>query len=101
MMLPTGVSDALLMGSDLRRCAHCTELAGFLRNPDKRTWTLKAAEAIRVHVTSTVQQCRCDLDLATDQRGRPYSLVSTKNQASYDRRAKQRREDLQDLERLA
>ena len=82
------------------RCAHCTELAGFLRNPDERTWTLKAAEAVRAHVTSTVQHCRCDLDLATDQRGRPYSLVCTKNQASYDRRAQQRREDLQDLERL-
>jgi predicted 2-oxoglutarate/Fe(II)-dependent dioxygenase YbiX len=83
------------------RCTHCTELAGFLRNPDERTWTLKAAEAVRVHVTSTVQHCRCDLDLATEQRGRPYSLVCTKNQASYERRAKQRREDLQDLERLA
>jgi hypothetical protein len=52
-------------------------------------------------VTETVRRCHCDLDLATEQRGRPYSLVCTKNQASYERRAKQRREDLQDLERLA
>ena len=33
----------------------------------------------------------------TDRRGRPYSLVCTKNQASYERRAKQRRQDLKDL----
>ena len=83
------------------RCAHCTELAGFLRNPDERTWTLKAAEAVRAHVTSTVQRCRCDLDLDTQRRGSPYSLICTKNQASYERREKQRREDLQDLEQLA
>jgi predicted 2-oxoglutarate/Fe(II)-dependent dioxygenase YbiX len=83
------------------KCAQCTELARFLRRPDEQTWTLKAAEAVRVHVTETVRRCHCDLDLATEQRGRPYSLVCTKNQASYERRAKQRREDLQDLERLA
>jgi len=43
---------------------------------------------------------RCDLDLTTDERGRPYTLVCTKNQASYDRRAKQRKQDLEDLARL-
>jgi len=42
----------------------------------------------------------CDLDLTTDKRGRPYTLVCTKNQASYDRRAKQRKQDLEDLARL-
>ncbi|MDZ5455332.1 2OG-Fe(II) oxygenase [Azohydromonas lata] len=82
------------------RCAHCTELAGFLRNPDEPSWILKAAEAVRAHVTSIVRHCRCDLDLVTQRRGSPYSLVCTKNQASYERREKQRREDLQDLERL-
>ncbi len=35
--------------------------------------------------------------MMTDRRGRPYSLVCTKNQASYDRGAKQRRQDLADL----
>ncbi|MDZ5460530.1 2OG-Fe(II) oxygenase [Azohydromonas lata] len=83
------------------RCAHCSELAGFLRNPDEQSWTLKAAEAVRTHVTSTMQRCRCDLDLVTQRRGSPYSLICTKNQASYERREKQRREDLQDLEQLA
>ena len=83
------------------RCAHCTELARFLANPGQRAWTLKAAEAARAHVAATVQRCRCDLDLVTEQFGRPYSLVCTKNQASYERRTKQRREDLEDLARLA
>jgi hypothetical protein len=37
------------------------------------------------------------VDLTTDRRGRPYTLVCTKNQASYDRRAKQRSKDLEDV----
>lgn len=36
-------------------------------------------------------------DTTTDRRGRPYSLVCTKNQASYERRAEQRRRDVKDL----
>ena len=83
------------------RCAHCAELAGFLARPDQQAWTLKAAESLRGHVAATVQRCLCDLDLVTERRGRPYSLVCTKNQAGYQRRAKQRREDLEDLARLA
>jgi hypothetical protein len=38
--------------------------------------------------------------MTTDRRGRPYSLVCTKNQASYDRRVKQRTDDLANIERL-
>jgi hypothetical protein len=37
------------------------------------------------------------VDCSTDKRGRPYSLVCTKNQASYDRRVGQRKQDLEDL----
>ena len=52
-------------------------------------------------LTSGERLCaRCDLDLTIDKRGRPYSLVCTKNQASYDRRANQRKQDLEDLARL-
>ena len=36
----------------------------------------------------------------TDRRGRPYSLVCTKNQASYDRRAQQRQHDLAHLAQI-
>jgi hypothetical protein len=81
-------------------CRNCAELGRFLADPERRMWAFKAAEAKRGHVEGTVRQARCDLDLTTDRRGRPYSLVCTKNQASYDRRAKQRKHDLEDLARL-
>jgi hypothetical protein len=78
-------------------CQHCAELARFLADPERQTWVLKAAEVARSHIEDSIQRARSDLDTTTDHRGRPYSLVCTKNQASYDRRAKQRRQDLKDL----
>jgi hypothetical protein len=79
------------------QCQHCAELTRFLGDPERRTWVLKAAEVARSHVEDSIRRAGSDLDTTTDRRGRPYSLVCTKNQASYDRRAKQRRQDLKDL----
>ena len=42
----------------------------------------------------------CDLDLTTEKRGSPHALVATKNQASYERRAKQRRQDVETVSGL-
>jgi hypothetical protein len=78
-------------------CQHCAELARFLADPERQTWVLKAAEAARSHVEGSIRRAESDLNTMTDRRGRPYSLVCTKNQASYDRRAKQRKQDLKDL----
>ena len=81
-------------------CHHCADLARFLADPERQTWALKAAEGVRSHVEDSIRRAGSDLDTTTDRRGRPFSLVCTKNQASYDRRAKQRRQDLKDLSRL-
>jgi len=83
------------------RCPRCMELARFLDDPEQRTWVLKAAEADRSHVEGTIRTAGCDLDTVTDRRGRPYSLVCTKTQASYERRTRQRKQDLADLVLLA
>ncbi len=81
-------------------CSYCQGLSRFLASPLERVWRLKAAEAQRKHVTVSVQRDRCDLDLTTDQSGRPYTLVCTKNQASYERRLAQRALDLKHQARL-
>ena len=98
------IAEPLSPPTDWRRastlpchCQHCAELARFLADPERQTWVLKAAEAVRSHVEDSIRRAESDLDTTTDRRGRPYSLVCTKNQASYDRRAKQRRQDLKDL----
>jgi hypothetical protein len=81
-------------------CANCTTLARFLADPKLTTWVFKVAQTGRDHVEQTIGRAQCDLDMRTDHRGRPYSLICTKNRASYDRRMKQRKQDLADLERL-
>jgi predicted 2-oxoglutarate/Fe(II)-dependent dioxygenase YbiX len=81
-------------------CAHCRELSHFLADPERQSWAFKAPEAGRRHLEESIRRSGCDLDLVTDRRGRPYSLVCTKNQASYNRRAQQRQRDLAHLAQL-
>jgi hypothetical protein len=83
------------------RCPHCRELASYLADPERKTWAFKAAEAKRKHVEATIRHARCDLDLRTDRHGSPHSLVCTKNQASYERRKRQRKADLENLAALS
>jgi hypothetical protein len=82
------------------RCPHCSVLSQFLADPGRETWTFKAAESTRRHLEGSIRANDCDVDVTTVRTGRPYGLVCTKNQASYDRRAKQRTTDLEDLARL-
>jgi hypothetical protein len=75
-------------------------LSQFLADPAQKEWVLRAAAAQRAHVESTIKTAGCDLDMTTVRRGSPHSLVCTKNQASYERRVKQRENDLVDIQRL-
>ncbi|WP_462330874.1 2OG-Fe(II) oxygenase [Thiohalocapsa halophila] len=81
-------------------CTDCTALNRFLASPTEATWKLKAAEPKRRHVEQRIQTHRCDLDTHTDKTGRPYTLVCTKNQASYQRRVQQRQKDIENRARL-
>lgn len=81
-------------------CADCAELAKFLADPTRGKWVFAAPEQRRGHVEASVRRDKCDLDLSTLKQGRPYSLVATKNQASYQQRVAQRKTDLADLAQL-
>ncbi len=84
--------------SDIRcSCEHCAALGRFLASPSTETWTLKAAERFRSHVEGEIRRVRADLDIRTERRGSPHSLVCRKNSASYERRVAQRRQDLADI----
>jgi hypothetical protein len=48
----------------------------------------------------SIRKAACDLDLTTEKRGSPHTLVAIKNQASYERRAKQRLQDLKHVSAL-
>lgn len=77
------------------RCRDCRELGAFLLAPDQQRWHLRAVQHRRTHVEQSVKSAPCDLDLTTEKRGSPHTLVAVKNQASYERRARQRRQDLE------
>jgi predicted 2-oxoglutarate/Fe(II)-dependent dioxygenase YbiX len=84
--------------SDIRcSCEHCAALRRFLASPSTETWTLKAAERFRSHVEGEIRTAHADLDVSTERRGSPHSLVCRKNSASYERRVAQRRQDLADI----
>ena len=82
------------------KCVHCAELSRFLADAARKEWVFKAAEPLRRHVETSIRSNGCDLDCATDKRGRPYTLVCTKNQASYERRVRQRKRDIEDVAQL-
>jgi hypothetical protein len=75
-------------------CQYCSELQQFLANPASQQWGLKTNQQNRSHVEQSIRQAECDVDLRTDTRGRPHTLIAVKNQASYERRVRQREEDL-------
>jgi len=83
------------------RCTRCQELVRYLDDPALKTWIFKAAEADRRHVEEIIRRAGSDVETSTDRRGRPYSLLCTKNQASYERRARQRTQDVKDVAVLA
>ena len=76
------------------QCPDCRGLGTFLLDPGRDQWRLKAVQDRRSHVEQSARSARCDVDLGTERRGSPHTLVAIKNQASYERRAKQRRKDL-------
>ncbi len=83
------------------KCKDCAELRNFLDNPAQPSWEFKAAEGRRQHLEHAIKQQKCDLDISTARKSRPYSLVCNKNQASYQRRVTQRENDLNMLASLS
>ena len=81
-------------------CADYQALGIFLLDSEQREWRLKAVQDRRTHIEQSVRSAACDLDLGTEKRGSPHTLIAVKNQASYERRAKQRRQDLEHVAAL-
>ena len=70
-------------------------------NPQMREMMMQAQAAVRSHVEDNIRHASCDLSCTTLNKGSPHALICTKNQASYEKRVKQRRQDLEAQEKLA
>jgi hypothetical protein len=68
------------------QCADCQELRQFLRDPKEKVHRFRVAEARRRHLHQQIDSHGCDMTHVTERTGSPYTLVCTKNRASYDRK---------------
>ncbi len=75
-------------------CADCKELGRFLKDPNAQTGRFPLAESRRQHLHHIIDQKKLDTTHATERKGRPYTLVCTKTQASYERALQAHRVDL-------
>lgn len=84
-------------------CEDCQGLARFLRDPEQKVARFPLRQDRRQHLHQQIERHRCDCTHVTEHKGRPYTLVCVKTQASYERRLAQYKVDLQliaDLESL-
>lgn len=67
-------------------CEHCDELRNFCGDPDAKVGRFPLRKELRRHLHRQIDANRLDMSHVTERRGRPYTLVCTKNRASYRRR---------------
>lgn len=70
------------------KCGDCAELKRFLEDPRESVHRFSVRQDRRQHLAVIIRNAQCDLDLVTDKRGSPQTLVCTKNQASFQKRLK-------------
>lgn len=77
-------------------CPECRSFSAFLLSSTEKQFFLKMREERRVHIEGAVRQYKIDVDCSTiTNKGSPYTLVCTKNQASYERAVKQQNADIE------
>ena len=82
-------------------CEHCTRLQAFCADPADTTIRFRMRQDLRLHVESTIETGKLDIDCQTERRGSPHTLICTKNRATYDRRCAQYAEDIAHMRLLA
>ena len=75
-------------------CGHCIELRKFCEHPTATMHRFKARQDARSHIEGQIRSAGLDMDCDTEESGRPYVLICTKNRASWERRLREYREDI-------
>ena len=71
-----------------------------MADPREAVHRFSIREDRRKHLELRIREARCDLDLKTERTRSPYTLVCTKNTASYQASLKQYHEDQEHLATL-
>ena len=67
-------------------CEHCAQLQAFCKDPVARVRRFPLRKELRAHLHRQIDRHELDMSHVTERRGRPYTLVCTKNRASHERR---------------
>ena len=81
-------------------CEICAELKAFCRDPAASVRRFPLRKDLRKHLHRQIDAHRLDMFHETERRGRPFTLVCTKNRASYRRRLDEYAEDVARMEAL-
>ena len=81
-------------------CADCRELATFLKDKDAPIHRFPRRTELRRHLHQQIDRHRIDCTHVTERRGRPFTLVCTKTQASFERDLAQYKTDCKLLKEL-
>ncbi len=92
---PEGPRDWTI-ASDVRcDCEHCEALKAFCRDPVTQARRFPLRKDLRAHLHRQIDHHRLDMSHVTERRGRPYTLVCTKNRASHRRRLEEYATDVE------
>lgn len=81
-------------------CVHCADLLAFCRDPAARVGRFPLRADLRGHLHSVIDRHKLDMSHVTERKGRPYTLVCTKNRASHERRLKEYAGDVSEMASL-
>lgn len=82
-------------------CELCADLRAFCEDPAAQVARFPLRKELRAHLHRIVDRHGLDMDHETERRGRPFTLVCTKNRASHRRRLAEYSLDIAWMRRLA
>ncbi|MDE0239761.1 MAG: hypothetical protein OXQ84_06125, partial [bacterium] len=75
-------------------CVPCRNLRAFCADPAARVARFPLRKELRAHLHRTIDDHGLDIDHETERRGRPFTLVCTKNRRSHERRLAEYADDV-------
>ena len=81
-------------------CEVCAGLRAFCADPAARVARFPLRKELRAHLHRTIDFHGLDIDHETERRGRPFTLVCTKNRRSHERRMAEYSDDIGWMRRL-
>ena len=82
------------------KCDLCADLQAFCKDPAAKVARFPLRAELRGHLHRIIEYNKLDIDHETERRGRPYTLVCTKNRASHKRRLAEYSKDVSWMRRL-